>query len=329
MEDLEAAVRAAWDRESLAVYGDHLMSIGDPRGELVAMDLRIDQEGASPAVVARRNELIAAWFGSRLPPGIVRYGFVDVDATGADASDQIAIALHGPGAAYVRSVAIAGPPDDVAAALTLVADAPRPWLTRLVVRQWSEYGAATIDAPLCAQLVAATPHLARLEVTGRRVFDELVHPAVRALRVWGFDAVASLTQAGEPLAVTTLDFAFHCQYAREHAAPFAPVLRDLLSAARLPALVELDLSRNESLPKADQPHEPYTLGGDLDVCSFLEHLAVRHRLEVLRLPPPMSSTDLVKLQHALDDMPALRELVVIGPPRELRHATAAIRFVDR
>ena len=324
VQDLEAAVRASWDRESLAVYGDHLMSIGDPRGELVAMDLRIDQEGAAPAVVARREELIAAWFGSRLPPGTVRYGFVDLDATGADAAEQAAVALQGPGGAYVRSAAIAGPPDLVARALALLASAPRPWLTRLVVRQWRESGAPTIAAGACAQLVATTPHLASLEVNGRRVFGELVHPGVRALRVSGFDALASLTGEGTALAVTALDFAFHCHYAQQHAAPSASVLGGLLPARRLPALVELDLSRNE--PGRLEPH---TLGGDLNVCAFVDNLALRARLETLRLPPPISSTDVVVLQHALLDMPALRELIVVGPAKELRHPTAAIRFVDR
>src|SRR5438552_7266092 len=47
LDELEATLRARWDRETLAVYGDHLMSAGDPRGELVALDLRIDDEGAT------------------------------------------------------------------------------------------------------------------------------------------------------------------------------------------------------------------------------------------------------------------------------------------
>ena len=324
VHDLEAAVRASWDRESLSVYGDHLMAIGDPRGELVAMDLRIDQEGASPEVIARRNELIAAWFGSRLPPGIVRHGFVDVDATSAEPDSQLAIALGGPGAAYVRSVAIVGPPQLLARSMAMLTEAPRPWLVRLVVRQWDESKAPTIDEATCQRLVAVAPHLAALEVDGRRVFHELVHPRLRALRVSGYDAVASLVGDGAALAATRLDFAFHCHFAREHAAPSAPVLRSLLAAGRLPDLVELDLSRNE--PGRLEPH---TLGGDLDVFSFVDNLALRRRLERLRLPPLISAADLVKLQHALEDMPALRELTVIGAARSLVHATAAIRFVDR
>ncbi len=324
MDDLEAAVRARWDREAIAVYGDHLMSIGDPRGELVAMDLRLDVEAGSPAVIARRNELIAAWFGDKLPPGIVRYGFVDVDATSATPDSQLAIALGGPGAAYVRSVAIVGPPELISRSLAMLVRERRPWLTRLVVRQWSESAVPTIDAATCARLVAAAPHLTELEVEGRRVFHDLVPPRVRTMRVSGFDALHALIGDGAPLAVTDLDFAFHCHFAREHAAPPAPMLRDLLAPRRLPALVALDLSRNEPGRLA-----PHTLGGDLHVFSFVENLTLRRQLEVLRLPPLIASADLTKLQHALDGMPALRELVVYGAPKPLIHPTAKIEFATR
>lgn len=80
-EELEAAVRVAWDREAIAVYADHLQAIGDLRGELVAIDLRIDEGNVDAAITARREQLIAEWFGAELPPGIVHYGFVDVRAT--------------------------------------------------------------------------------------------------------------------------------------------------------------------------------------------------------------------------------------------------------
>jgi hypothetical protein len=143
--ELELAVRASWDREAIAIYADHLQAIGDPRGELVAIDLRIDEAGADAAVIARRNELIAAWFGADLPPGTVRYGFVDVDATGSTGQLQLTAALRGPGAAYVRSVALAGESPQVAAALALLAERPHPWLTSLTVKQWQEGFATTCD----------------------------------------------------------------------------------------------------------------------------------------------------------------------------------------
>ena len=41
-DQLEASLRARWDRETLAVYADHLEAIGEPRGELISIDLRID-----------------------------------------------------------------------------------------------------------------------------------------------------------------------------------------------------------------------------------------------------------------------------------------------
>ena len=39
VEDLERALQSSWDRDHLAVYGDALQARGDPRGELIAIDL--------------------------------------------------------------------------------------------------------------------------------------------------------------------------------------------------------------------------------------------------------------------------------------------------
>jgi len=40
-DDLESALRAAWSAADLAVYADHLQAIGDPRGEIIALDLAL------------------------------------------------------------------------------------------------------------------------------------------------------------------------------------------------------------------------------------------------------------------------------------------------
>ncbi len=325
MDELEASVRASWSREAIAVYGDHLQAIGDPRGELVAIDLRIDEGGGSAEVRARRIELVAAWFGDRLPPGIVRHGFVDVDATSATPDSQLALALGGPGAAYVRSVAIAGPPELLHRALTMLVEAPRPWLTRLVLRQWNEGRGPTIDHAACDRLARALPHLRELEVDGRRVLGELVHPALRRMRVSGFDAVASLVDAGEAVDIEELDFALHCHYANEHAAPVAAVRRGLLAAGRWRALRALDLSRNEP-----GRLEPFTLGGDVDIFAFLHERDVRRQLEILHLPSPAAPGSVMSLQLALAEMPRLRELVFHGArPALVTHPSATVRAIPR
>src|SRR5450755_4371951 len=147
-EELEAAVRVAWDREAIAIYADHLQAIGDPRGELVAIDLRIDEGKVDAAITARREQLIAEWFGAELPPGIVHYGFVDVRATGMRSDSQLAVALRGPGAKYVRSVELAGPHPELVPALEQLVAEPRPWLTRLVVHQWQDQREPTLTHDL-------------------------------------------------------------------------------------------------------------------------------------------------------------------------------------
>ena len=259
MIDLEAAVRAAWDREAIAVYADHLQAMGDPRGELVAIDLRIDEVGANAGMLERRAELIEQWLGDDILPGSVRYGFVDADATGAGPESQLAIVLRGPGSQFVRSVALAGTIDENRAALELLAAELRPWLTELVIRQWNETTALTLGNEETKKLFARLPALTALELEGRRILGNVAHPRVRALKITGYDALASLA---DPMKVwsqlASLDFAFHCQFASQHTDPPIDFISRLF--ASVPALVELDLSRNEPGHLA-----PRALGGAMRV----------------------------------------------------------------
>ncbi|MEO8550986.1 MAG: hypothetical protein ABI678_13465, partial [Kofleriaceae bacterium] len=278
--ELEVAVRASWDREAIAIYADHLQAIGDPRGELVAIDLRIDEAGADAAVIARRNELIAEWFGADLPPGTVRYGFVDVDATGSTGQLQLTAALRGPGAAYVRSVALAGEAPHVAAALALLAERPHPWLTALTVKQWQEGFATTCDDATTARLFSHAPSLRSLDLSGRRILGNVAHPRVEQLRVTGFDALLSLVEPDQRWPrLATIDAAIHCQYATDHAHPPFATLSRFLAPASLPALTSLDLSRNE-------PGflEPRSLGGSFVASAFLARFENHATLASVSLP---------------------------------------------
>jgi hypothetical protein len=75
--ELEQALRTAWSAETLAVYGDHLQRLGDPRGELVALDLAPVPE--DDAWRARRHELVVAWLGEESAERwehLVQHGFV-------------------------------------------------------------------------------------------------------------------------------------------------------------------------------------------------------------------------------------------------------------
>jgi hypothetical protein len=319
-EELEAAVRAAWDREAIAIYADHLQAIGDPRGELVAIDLRIDEGNVDAAITARREQLIAEWFGADLPPGIVHYGFVDVRATGMRSDSQLAVALRGPGAKYVRSVELAGPHPELVPALEQLVAEPRPWLTKLVVHQWQDQREPT----LTHGLVDVLPALTSLEISGRNVLDAPAHPNVQRLRVTGFDAHSALLDSTTIWsALTTLDLAFHCQYTPAPAALTNEQLATLLPARCVPALRELDLSRN-----GRGVIEPHSHGGAVQLGPFLARYARHPWLSVLHLPRLEPDA---RLQRSLDDLPALRELVVYDTPPNLmpKHRSARMRALAR
>jgi hypothetical protein len=313
---LEAAVRASWDREALEIYADHLQAIGDPRGELVAIDLRIDPD---VAVIARRTELIAEWFGADVPPGIVRYGFVDVDASGIDADRQLVGALRGPGAAFVRSVRLAGDPQRNKPALAMLAAFPHPWLTSLSINQWQEPSTPLLDAASTAQLFAQLPALVSLELVGRNILGNVAHPNVQRLRISGFDATAAATWPS----LTTLDFAFHCQYATDQTDPTIDQIANLLVPSTLPQLASLDLSRNEP-----GHTEPRSLGGAIVTSAFFARFANHPALATVALPSLRHEPAVQTVERTLAQLPALREVSIWAPnPRLPHHPTATIREI--
>ncbi len=323
MNALEAAVLAAWDREAIAVYADHLQAIGDPRGELVAIDLRID-DSATAELLARRAELIAQWFGDDVPPGIVRYGFVDADATGTGPGSQLARVLRGPGAAFVRSVALAGTTEDNRAALEQLASEPRPWLTTLVIRQWDEQDAFTLGNEETKKLFGRLPELRTLELEGRRILGNAAHPSVRRLTITGYDALASLADPAKRWPrVEAIDFAFHCQYARQHTDPPISFISRLIAPACVPALAALDLSRDEPGHLA-----PRHLGGEVVISAFAARFSGHDRLAQLHLPSLRTEPAVASVERTLSTLPALREVAIWGPNQRLpAHPTARIHEV--
>ncbi len=319
-DDLEASLRARWDRDTLAVYADHLQGLGEVRGELIVLDLRIEEVGPLPELVARRKELLAAWLATQ-PPGKIQHGFVDVDASGADPVYQTLAAFENPAAAYIRTVLIAGTPAQILEALGILAWARRPGLVRLVLRQWNEDDHPSVrEAPLRA-LVDAMPHLDTLELEGHRVLGDVVHPSLRSLRVSGWNALGALIGPGEALpSLTDLDFAFASQLGvhEDRAA-----LSDLFHPSRLPALRSLDLSRNE----VDWGPET-SLAAGYDPFELLGPICTQ--LVALRLPRLRTAIQLAHLRAALRRMRQLARLEIRASPsqlgRDLVHPKAAITF---
>jgi hypothetical protein len=293
VSDIEAALADSFDAEHLAVYADHLQSHGDPRGELIALDL----EGISDG----RDELIARWLGddvaTLLERSSIEVGFItDLLVDDASPPELLDAVLASPAGACVRGVTIQGVAPTVRTAIARLVAHRHPWLDRLSV-QANTANTRTV-VPDDIPLATAMPALRELEVWGRRVFGELAHPGVRTLRVTGYEAIGAILEDGPRGLpnVAVLDLA--CDARGATAEDVAEAVRD-----RLPALRRLDLSRNE--PGRMPPHY---LGGAVDACELLARLSVRARLSHVRLPSVRSREQAHRLAGAIASMPALRQL---------------------
>jgi hypothetical protein len=190
-DDLEEALLACWNVDDLAVYADHLLADGDPRGELIALDLNPDPRSAEWR--ARRQVVLRGWLGSDLAARaaeLVSHGFVHALDDGKGAAGALAGALlDSPAGAFVRSFTTRGPATRVRASLQRLAARPRRHLLRLRIAvrgagREPSIGGATTDA-----LVAAAPRLVELEVGGRRVLDAFAHPTLRRLHMSNHDSI--------------------------------------------------------------------------------------------------------------------------------------------
>jgi uncharacterized protein (TIGR02996 family) len=316
-EDLEAALRARPDDATLGVYADFLQAQGDPRGELIALDLRAPAMSIQ-SVEVRRGQLLRAWLGDDADVAFdvdqqlwyagdldgtyatFDCGFIDLMIDGADRG-----LLASRAATYVRRISTYGTTEQLAALVPQIAAFPRPWLTHISLGRESG-STLLIGHGAGEQLVAATPNLEVLDLAGKNLFDRFAHPNVRELGLIGSEAID--LASGPPFrALTSIDYRFDDD---------RPVPRGLFAPARVPALRRLDFSREEP-------------GGDR-LFPILGTLAVAPQLAKLVLPAIRSYRDHALVQAAIDRMPVLRELAFArayeshGRFDELRHASARI-----
>lgn len=175
-DSLERGLREAWSFEELAVYGDVLQSEGDPRGDVIALDLRPMPD--DPAWWAQRQAALDAWLGAPVATdagALVQHGFVPELRYGSHPADV----LDGPLGTYVRGYAVWGTAERIGQALAELASRPRPWLERLTIVNWSADPCA--DA-LSEAVVAAAPHVEELHLVGQPAFRSLPLRALK--RVW-------------------------------------------------------------------------------------------------------------------------------------------------
>jgi hypothetical protein len=347
-EDLEANLATSFDRDTLAVYADELQSLGDPRGELIALDLQIEAH-ADPAsqtrryryapaeLVARRATLLETWLRALVPSDPtrgwigdhVRFGFLDNLELGAHSTeerDRLLAILASPVGSYVRGVTIRGATSDLAKSLAVLARMQHPWLARLTLHKRA--AGPTVPSDLEARIITATPRLSRLELSGHRAFDVFAHPALRELRIDGRASLASVATRAFA-GVTLLDLAFGSQddepvYLPEEDEAAGPddagELAKLLTAELLPNLRRLDLSRNEPGPPVENYYDEDDvdiyggLGNDfaprVDPFELIGILPLRRQLTHLTLPSLRTEQDFTRLADAVAAMPALASVEV-------------------
>lgn len=166
--NLEAQLRTHWTRANLASYGAHLRQSGDPRGELVELDLEIARDGSSAARVARREALLGTLGLARFDKSEVAYGFVDElrlhELTIEGPATVFEVFAATPMAPYLRGLRLSGEPKFVRRELEALAAVVYPWLWRITIALMAP---ATVRPPigkaLASRLRTAAPALARIE----------------------------------------------------------------------------------------------------------------------------------------------------------------------
>ncbi|HWO17623.1 MAG TPA: hypothetical protein VNO30_02565 [Kofleriaceae bacterium] len=331
-DDLEEALHDAFDHDHLALYAEELQRLGDPRGELIALDLRAREQVAEEIshdslygeAADRRRELLGELLGPAASHPLVRcrYGFVDLMfafqhemlAGSMAAFDGV---LRGPLGTYVRDVTFYGDGPRLRELMTQLAQRPRPFLRRLSLEGPHELHYVDLPREVAVRAASMMPRLRTLEAKGRRVIPMVEFPTVREVVAHCADAVTGLTaSSGGPPCFPAAD---SVNLRLVWTLPQSQ-LEALLPPTQLPALRELDVSRCT---------EPVGADAGYDVFKYLRGIAIAPQIERLRVPPVEHVEQAANLQAAINRMPSLVELGLVGtyPLRAepLRHPTAAIR----
>jgi hypothetical protein len=310
---LEEALLAAWDRDTLAVYADHLQAEGDPRGELIALDLQIEATGNNVELSKRRTSLVFAWLGSLVPVDNVhaswvgdslRFGFVEdlqIDGNDPSAVARLEQVLESPAGPYVRGVTLAGNAAALEGALRTLAEHEHAWLTQMSIGTWNQ---TVIATDVAQQAFAKMPRLKSLELRPWAAFSPLSHPTIEKLAIRGEAVYRALGDGAKFDAVTELELdltgtavGWDEYYDEEYAveAPEPPQPAEFPEVA-FPALRKLDLSPNVT---------------NIDAAyAFLKKLAARTHVTHLKIPQLRAASDRENLMRVTRDMPKLEVVEV-------------------
>ncbi len=300
---LEAALQADWDADTAAVYADLLTARGDPRGELIAIDLAL-AKAPTHELLDRKRELVTAWLGDRIPDwtwqprnvehGLLRgYGVATSTTQTTQTIDGYLSRLFDVAGSRVRDLSVYGSNAQVREAIAAIAARPAPalpWLRALTLHRVD--GTHPIAKDSWAALVEATPHLRELTLIGTGVAVSPIHPAIQTLRVVG-PAVA-IGRASIPT-VVELGLTFTHDRYRTPPSDAATLISGLVNPRTFPALRRLDLSTNR---KTHYGPEIIPV-----VTAFLDSLEHLDMLELVRVPPAEDATALIEI---LDRHPRLQ-----------------------
>jgi hypothetical protein len=312
--ELEAALQARWDRETLAVYADYLEAIGDPRGPLIAIDLAIEDRGATPELAADRGSALAAWLGELR--AATRFGIVEAYYIGGDA--ELDALFAAPFGEYLHALYVHAPAERIEPLLARLATRAWPWLRRLDLATADRARPARpIATAVMAAVAAATPNLEILDLRADGLVRTPVHPRVTTLRLVGTRGIV-VGEAAMP-SVTTIEL----ELDRDAARPAdLPGLAAMLSPRTFPALRRLDLSRNEYA-------YPTALASNVGVFPFVLAIEQLERLAELRLPAVRDAVQARDLTRVLDRAPGLAIAIARmyrgGPELDPRVRTPAPR----
>jgi uncharacterized protein (TIGR02996 family) len=299
--ELEARIHAnPDDREVYAVYGDWLSERGDPRGELIAVQLKLDQKPGDAALEEREKALHeankATWLGelAKLDAKDLavtwRWGFVDAVRIGPPTEeyatseisfpDTIAALMQLPGIGFLRSLVIGAKDDNDYPAMwsdciqALVKAGVPPSLRSLAFSRGSYWDISSTDLGDLSPLYPELEHLRELSIElGAMTFGELDLPALETLEIvtggLTSENVASIAEADWPaletlsLCIGETDNDYGCTVQFSDLAP-------LLAAERMPRLRHLSLSNSSladeiaaALPRSPVLPRLRTLGLDL------------------------------------------------------------------
>ncbi len=319
--ELEASLATAWDLDVLAVLADVLQAAGDPRGELIALDLHAGRHGATDEHATRKHALQVAWLGEvgAHPAVGVDHGFLTLDVAVGDDHTVIERVLAHPGTRTLRTVTIAGESIPLANHVAALAKARHPWLRRLAVHRLDKGWESSIEGAAAKRLVAATPALEVLTLRGHRVFSVFAHPTVQRLSIDNCFALGPHGLRGADRAMPALAFA-------RIGAGFGlwtPIqLEELFDVNGTPALTRLDVSAELTGIMSSVPTSQPTV---LALLASLRQLPIKRQLTHLWLPAIRTGAEHTELELAVATMPALVELHVPKPLlAPLQHPAAVI-----